>query len=135
MKNSLLVFLFSIVCTIGFAEQNHVLIPTDSSTVYDFPEKMAKFPGEADAFDAYLRKNMVYPPKLKAAGIQGKVYVQFIVEKDGSITNVKVRRTSNVVELDNEAVRLIKAMPKWIPGSIKGKPVRVNQTVPITFSL
>jgi TonB family protein len=78
---------------------------------------------------------MIYPPKLKAAGIQGKVYVQFIVERDGSITNVKVRRTSNVVELDNEAVRLIKNMPKWIPGSIKGKAVRVNQTVPITFSL
>jgi len=102
--------------------------------VYDFHEKMAQFPVNPDAMDLFIRKNLYYPPALKAAGVQGKVYVQFIVEKDGSITNITIRMSSKNSELDQEAINVIKKMPKWVPGSIKGKNVRVKQTVPITFS-
>ena len=102
--------------------------------VYDFPEKMAQFPGGPDALDAYIRKNLNYPQNLKNSNVQGKVYIQFIVEKDGSISNVEIRRGIHP-ELDKEAVRLVQNMPKWIPGSVHGKIVRVKQTLPISFVL
>ena len=119
----------------GFSTSNEVLYPQDSSMVYDFPEKMAQFPGPPDAMDLFIRKNLVYPANLRAAGVQDKVYVQFVVEKDGSLSNITIRMSSKNVELDQEAINVIKKMPNWIPGSIKGKSVRVKQTIPITFSL
>ena len=67
-------------------------------------------------------------------GIQGKVYIQFVIEKDGSITDVKVARGVDA-SLDKEAVRVVKAMPKWKPGKQRGKPVRVSYTLPIFFQL
>lgn len=67
-------------------------------------------------------------------GIQGKVYIQFVIEKDGSITDVKVVRGVDA-SLDKEAVRVVKAMPKWKPGKQRGKPVRVSYTLPINFQL
>lgn len=127
--------MFASVGTIGFSTGTTVLTPQDSSMVYDFPEQMAHFPGDADAMDLFIRKNLYYPPALKAAGVQGKVYVQFIVEKDGSISNIKVRRSSNNAELDQEAIKVIEKMPRWTPGSMRGKKVRVKQTVPVTFTL
>ena len=119
----------------GFSTSNEVLYPQDSSMVYDFPEKMAQFPGPPDAMDLFIRKNLVYPANLRAAGVQGKVYVQFVVEKDGSLSNITIRMSSKNAELDQEAINVIKKMPNLIPGSIKGKSVRVKQTIPITFSL
>lgn len=67
-------------------------------------------------------------------GIQGKVYIQFVIERDGSITDVKVLRGVDA-SLDKEAVRVVKAMPKWKPGKQRGKPVRVSYTLPINFQL
>ena len=113
----------------------YVSEPQDSSMVYDFPEKMAEFPGGADAMDLFIRRNLNYPQRLKDAGVQGRVYVQFVVEKDGSITNISVRRGSKNDELDAEAVKLIEKMPDWIPGSMRGKKVRVKHTLPIAFLL
>jgi protein TonB len=72
---------------------------------------------------------------LRASAVQGKVYVQFVVEKDGSLSNITIRMSSKNAELDQEAINVIKKMPNWIPGSIKGKSVRVKQTIPIIFSL
>lgn len=107
--------------------------PQDSSMIYDFPEKMAQFPGGADAMDLFIHKNLNYPTDLKNGGVGGKVYVQFVVEKDGSITNIQVRRSSRNQFLDKEAVNVVKKMPNWEPGSVRGKKVRVKQTVPIAF--
>lgn len=136
MKKILVLILFvACISQVGFSRGNEILAPQDSSMVYDFPEKMAHFPGNPDAMDLFIRKNLVYPPKLKAAGVQGKVYIQFIVEKDGSLTNITIRMSSKNEDLDQEAINVIKKMPNWIPGSIKGKNVRVKQTIPITFSL
>jgi len=130
-----IVLLLTGICQQGFSFTTELLSPQDSSMVYDFPEKMAHFPGSPDAMDFFIRKNLVYPANLKAAGVQGKVYVQFIVEKDGSLSNITIRMSSKNTDLDQEAINVIKKMPNWIPGSIKGKNVRVKQTIPITFSL
>lgn len=102
--------------------------------IYDSPAQMPTFPGGGAAMDQYLQENLVYPANAKANGIQGKVYVQFIVEKDGRITNVEVRRGVNE-ELDAEAMRLVKEMPNWKPGSNRGKIVRTRYTLPIIFRI
>ncbi len=135
MKKLLILLLLIVAANAGFTMSNTVNESQDSSMVYDFPEQMAHFPGDADAMDIFIRKNLYYPPKLKAAGVQGKVYIQFIVEKDGSISNITIRRGCQNAELDQEAVNVIKKMPNWIPGTIRGKKVRVKQTVPVKFSL
>ncbi len=135
MKKIIILLLLIVTANTGFTKGNTINTPQDSSMVYDFPEQMAHFPGDADAMDLFIRKNLHYPEKLKAAGIQGKVYIQFIVEKDGSLSNITVRRGSKNADLDQEAVNVIKKMPNWIPGSMRGKKVRVKQTVPVTFSL
>ena len=135
MKKLLILLLLIVAANAGFTMSNTVNESQDSSMVYDFPEQMAHFPGDADAMDIFIRKNLYYPPKLKAAGVQGKVYIQFIVVKDGSISNITIRRGCQNAELDQEAVNVIKKMPNWIPGTIRGKKVRVKQTVPVKFSL
>ena len=102
----------------------------DSSLMETSPE----FPGGDEALMAYLRKNMKYPKDAMANAIQGKVLVEFVVEKDGSISNVKVVRSVDVL-LDKEAVRVTQNMPKWKPGTQNGEPVRVRMTYPLTFRL
>ena len=84
--------------------------------------------------DEYLAKNIKYPPKAEKKGIEGKVMINFIVEKDGSISNAKVVRHIHPL-LDKEAERVIKAMPKWSPGKQEGKPVRVKFNIPVAFRL
>ena len=111
--------------------------PPDSvkkEMVYDMPEQMPQFPGGADAMEQFIATNLKYPQAAIDKKIQGKVYVQFIIEKDGTISEVKVRRGVHPL-LDNEAMRVIKMMPNWKPGSMRGKTVRVRYTLPITFSL
>jgi TonB family protein len=103
--------------------------------IYDMPEIMPEFIGGADALDEFIKKNIKYPAEAKEKGIQGKVYIQFVVEKDGSVTNVIVRRGANNALLDAEAMRVVKLMPAWKPGTMRGKKVRVRYTLPITFSL
>jgi len=102
--------------------------------IYDMPEIMPEFIGGADALDQFVKANLKYPADARAKGIQGKVYVQFVVEKDGSITNVAVRRGVNPL-LDAEAVRIAKLLPPFKPGSMRGKKVRTRYTLPITFTL
>ncbi len=97
-------------------------------------EEMPKFPGEADAWQKYLEKNITYPNFCKELGVTGTVLVEFVVERDGSISNVKVLNPV-YPDLDAEAVKVIKNSPKWIPGKQMGKPVRVFYQIPIKFTL
>ena len=83
---------------------------------------------------AFLGGNVKYPAIAEESGIQGRVVCTFIVDRDGSITDVKVARSIDP-SLDNEAVRVLSQMPKWKPGMMKGLPVRVLYTVPVTFKL
>lgn len=109
-------------------------VPQSKDSIYENPEVMPVFPGGDAAMIEFLQKNMVYPENAKKKGITGKVFVGFVVEANGSITDVKVLRGFDK-ECDAEAVRLVKLMPKWKPGSDKGKPVRVSFVMPFNFKL
>ena len=95
---------------------------------------MPQFPGGADALIEYMKKNVIYPNKAKEKGVQGTVYVSFIVEKDGSVSNVNILKGIGG-ECDEEALRVVKEMPRWTPGLYKGKPARVLFNIPIYFKL
>ena len=103
-------------------------------TVYQIVEDMPKFPGGEKALMDYVSNNVKYPEEAKNKNIAGRVFVSFVVEKDGSIGEVKVLRGIGG-GCDEEAVRVIKEMPKWKPGMQKGKPVRVSYQIPIYFKL
>ena len=106
----------------------------EETKVFDVVEQMPQFKGGDAALMEYLNKNMKYTPIAEENGIQGRVVCQFVVERDGSITDVKVVRSVDPA-LDKEAVRVIKAMPKWTPGKQNGSAVRVKFTLPVTFRL
>ena len=96
-------------------------------------DQMPEFPGGMEALNAYLRNNIRYPQEAQKAGIQGRVIIQFIVSKDGSITDAEVVESVDP-QLDAEGLRLIKNMPRWKPGMRKGQAIRVKQTLPIRFA-
>jgi periplasmic protein TonB len=102
--------------------------------VIDFPEFNPEFPGGMPAFYIFLNKNINYPEKARQNGIEGKVFVQFIVEKDGSITDIHVINHVHS-SLEKEAIRVVAKMPIWKPGKQGNKPVRVRFTLPINFEL
>ncbi len=102
--------------------------------IFVFVEDQPGYPGGDEARLKYLRDNIKYPEMAKESGIQGTVYVTFVVEKDGSISNVKVLRGIGG-GCDEEAVRVIKNMPKWKPGKQRGRPVRAQFNMPIRFIL
>lgn len=108
---------------------------TKEEEVFIVVEKMPQFPGGQEALFRFLGENVKYPVEAQKAGHQGRVICQFIVDKDGSITNVEVVRSSGDASLDKEAMRLIRSMPKWTPGKQRGKTVRVKYTVPVNFRL
>lgn len=102
--------------------------------IFTIVEEQPSFPGGEAALFEYLKKNIVYPTIAKESGIQGTVFVQFVVEPDGSVSNVKVLRGIGG-GCDEEAVRVVKSMPRWNPGKQRGKPVRVYFNLPIRFVL
>lgn len=97
-------------------------------------EQKPEFPGGEAAMYKWLGENIVYPAAASEEGVQGRVVVEFVVGKDGSITNVRVVRPRHPA-LDKEALRVVKAMPKWMPGRNNGQPVKVTYTLPVTFRL
>jgi len=105
-----------------------------SDEVFKAVEINPEYPGGEAAFGKFLQKNMRYPPMAKENGIQGKAYLQFIVERDGSLTDISVVREPGS-GLGDEAMRVLKMSPHWKPGIQNGKPVRVQYTVPINFTL
>ena len=107
-------------------------IPADP--IVDFPDVVAQFPGGSEALKIYIQENFIYPDVSRAKGDQGRVYINFIVELDGSISGIEIPR-SLTPELDAEAMRLVSEMPKWVPAQVDGIPVRSRCRLPITFSL
>lgn len=97
-------------------------------------EEMPEFPGGVAKLGDYLAKNIKYPQMARESGVQGKVFITFVVEPDGHVSNVKVVRGIGA-GCDEEAVRVIKNMPKWKPGKQRGKAVRVSYNVPVNFKL
>jgi protein TonB len=110
------------------------IIEEDDEEIFMVVENMPKFPGGDLGLMKYIQKKVKYPPIAKEYNITGKVYISFVVDKSGSVTNVKVVRGVDK-NLDAEAVRVIKSLPKYKPGKQRGKAVRVMFTVPINFTL
>ena len=106
----------------------------EETKVFDVVEVMPSFPGGQGALFEWLSKNIKYPVVAEENGVQGRVIVTFVVERNGSITDVQVVKSVDP-SLDKEAVRVVKAMPHWIPGKQNGSAVRVKFTVPVTFRL
>ena len=106
----------------------------EETKVFDVVEEMPQFPGGQAALLEYLAKNIKYPVVAEENGVQGRVIVTFVVERDGSITDVRVVKSVDP-SLDKEAARVVKSMPKWQPGKQNGSAVRVKYTVPVQFRL
>ena len=107
---------------------------TIEDKVFDVVEEMPSFPGGQGAMMSFIASNLQYPEEAQKNGVQGRVIVEFIVEKDGAITNVRATRSVEP-SLDDEAIRVVKSMPKWKPGKQNGAVVRVRYTVPVVFRL
>ena len=107
---------------------------TTKNVVYDVTETMPQFPGGQGVMMKYLAANIKYPASAVKAKKQGRVIVSFVIQKDGSVTNARIVRSVDP-ELDAEALRIVKAMPNWTPGTQDGKPVNVRYTIPVVFSL
>ena len=101
---------------------------------YDEVELKPSFPNGLTALTQWLNENIKYPAEAAKDGVEGRVIVEFVVENDGSINNVRVVQSVDPL-LDKEAVRVVKRMPKWIPGKQNGVVVRVKYSIPITFNL
>jgi protein TonB len=100
--------------------------------IFQVVEKMASFPGGNAKLMEFLRKELVYPQIAIDNNVQGRVFVQFVVNRDGSIQDVKVTRGVDPI-LDEEAIRVVKKMPKWVPAEQRGKTVRSRFTLPVMF--
>ena len=108
--------------------------PEVATKVFDVVEEMPSFPGGNGALMSYLNGNTKYPVVAQENGVQGKVIISFVVERDGSISDVRVARSVDP-SLDREAQRVVKSMPRWTPGKQNGQTVRVKYTVPVVFRL
>ena len=106
----------------------------EENTVFEYVEQMPSFPGGDAALMQYLSKNIKYPPVAEEMGIQGRVICTFVVERDGSVSDIRIAKSVDP-SLDKEAMRVVSAMPKWIPGRQNGQMVRVKYTLPVTFRL
>lgn len=124
------IFVFSIGASAQTAKTND-----DKNVVYTIPEVSPEFPGGIEALVQFINDNLKYPAEAEQMGVQGKVFIEFIIDTDGKISVAEVIRSSGHECLDEEALRVIRQMPKWKPGKQKGKNVRCKYRIPITFRL
>ena len=112
----------------------HVLGIPEDTTIYDTPEVMPSYPGDMTECYMFVARQMHYPEEAEEKGIEGRVLIRFVVEKDGRLTNFEVVESPDPL-LSNEALRVLKQMPKWIPAKNKGKDVRCRYSMPVMFRL
>lgn len=116
---------------IAIEEEEEVV---EEAQIFTVVESMPEYVGGMNKLYAFLNNNIKYPVMAKESGIQGKVYITFVVEKDGNITDVRILRGIGG-GCDEEAVRVVSSMPRWTPGKQRGKPVRVQYNLPVRFTL
>ena len=126
-------FLVLLVCLPSFAQQKPVE-KVDSDGVYLMPDQLPEFPGGIQAMMKFLSTNIKYPVEAQKKGISGRVIVQFVIMEDGTLDQAKVKRGVDPL-FDEEALRVVKSMPKWKPGMDRGEAVKVRFTAPIMFNL
>lgn len=132
MKPSLIIIVaFVCLCSAAKAQQSDT---TANSRVFTTVQVDPSFPGGIVKFFSYLKTNLKYPDEAHKNDVQGKVLVTFVVERNGSLTDIRVVKSLSA-ETDAEALRLMKDCPKWNPGTQNGNPVRVQYTLPIPFPI
>ena len=137
MKKNIITMLLLLAATIANAQDKGKAQQDAQNGGYEVfvdPEQNPQFPGGDKAYVDYIKKNMRYPEEAKKKGIEGRVFVQCVIEKDGSHNSYKVIKSADSL-LNEEAIRIVKGMPKWIPGNDWGETKRVRYTMPITFKL
>jgi TonB family protein len=126
----------SVIAQDSTKNANYLQKTRTEDLIFDYVERMPMFPGGKDAMVKYIYHNTNYPQNELEAGIEGTAYVNVIIEKDGSIDSVAIRKgVPNAKMLDEEALRVVKAMPNWTPGTQNGKPVRVKMVLPVKYSI
>jgi protein TonB len=118
----------------GMLFSQETLVDTDDTLLFYVIEEKPEFPGGQEALLTYIAKNTVYPDSAKENGIEGKVFISFVINKEGYVTRVKTIRSVHPL-LDNEAVRVIESLPQWKPGKQRGQYVNVQFQIPINFTL
>ena len=111
-----------------------IRVPKATPDVFTFVEQMPQFPGGEDSMMSFIQRNIHYPQTEREKQISGRVILSFIVNEDGSLTSITIKKSVSA-GLDKEAVRVLRLMPKFIPGKQKGKAVKVNFILPVVFKL
>ena len=144
MNKTILLFLFLGFSTICFSQiveiGNSISIEESDSTnnseitdIYSYVEEMPQFPGGDEAKLKFLQENLKFPKSTLNNGIRGTIYISFVVEKDGNISNIRILRGLQQ-EIDEEVMRVVQSFPKWKPGKQRGRNVRVNFNMPIKIN-
>ena len=141
MKKICLLFVAMFCTLVMFAQSDGVNTTSNDTVVGDDVcifveyEIWPEFPGGQREMLKYIQENLIYPKLALKKQIQGRSICQFIVEKDGSISHIRVVRSSGNKSLDRAAIRVIKTMPKWTPGRLQGKIVRITYVIPVNFRI
>ena len=130
MKKQIVMLVLAVLCSTSAMAQ---IVVVDEE-IFLVVENEPEFPGGDDSLYAYIARNIVYPEAAKKEKIQGRVFVTFVIEKDGQVSSAKILRDIGG-GCGEEAIRVVKNMPKWKPGTQRGNPVRVQFNLPIMFQL
>lgn len=139
----LVIILFALMSVVNISAQQQklfYLLPSEKPKAETKAEpikidQMPEFPGGQQALSNFYSSNLKYPVIAQENGIQGTVHCEFVVETDGTLTDIKIKKSSGYTSLDQEALRFIKSMPKWIPAKSNGQPVRTGMSIPVHFRL
>jgi periplasmic protein TonB len=146
MKNFLIISALHLICGAAFSQitkpepelspKQESVVDEKEEPVYDIVDEPADFPGGLTALREYMMENLKYPQTALEKELQGRCLLQFYVSKDGSISNIKIKKgVTNCPECDMEAIRLVKSMPRWKPGKIEEKAVNSKFTFTVSFIL
>ena len=130
MKKIIVLFALAVFCSISIVAQTEV----EDDAIFVVVENNPEFPGGSDSLYAYIARNIKYPETAKKEKIEGRVFVTFVIEKDGRVSNAKILRDIGG-GCGEEAIRVVNNMPKWKPGIQDGKPVRTQFNLPVSFQL
>jgi protein TonB len=134
MNRLTFILLFAIIPFLCFSKNPKKPVAVSDTTVYSVVDKMPEFPGGGDSLISFIAHHYIFPIEDSESAPMGRTIVRFIIEKDGSISHITVLIGVDPY-IDREAIRIVSIMPRWSPGMLKGKKVRVRITIPVNFKL
>lgn len=135
MKKIILLFILALQSFFAYAQIEPEAIQEIPINKIYLIDSMPEYPGGTQAMYQFIKDSLIYPDSARNNGIEGRVVCQFVVDKDGSLTDIEVVHSSGDTSLDEEAVRIIGLMPKWKPGIARKQPARIRMTLPLNFKL